>query len=146
MLIVRFNHFAETFRDRQMEWALAAGAAGWGAIVLSGPETFERPFYAPLVRIAGATTWGWSLFLIGVLSLTVLFINGSWRRTPFFRQCFSVGRMVAWSALFFGCLSVEWRTPAAMIYAMILFMEIMAMSNATADGKRVRLGIAARGN
>lgn len=136
MLIVRLK---QHFRERQMEWALAGMATGWGAILISSPETFDRPFYAPLRRMAGAGMWGWSMFLLGLMGLTVLFINGAWRRTPFFRQISSCGRMFAWSGLLFGCLSIEWQTPAAMVYAMILLMEGMALSNATADAQRMKI-------
>lgn len=135
MLVVRFR---ETFRDRQMEWALSAGAAGWGAILIKSPGTFDRPFYAPLKRMADAGSWGLGMLLVGVIGLVALFINGAWRATPGFRQTSSWFRMLAWAGLLFGCLSVEWQTPAAMIYAMILFMEVMAMSNATADARGAR--------
>lgn len=137
MLIVRFR---ETFRERQMEWALTAGSTGWGAIILQPAAAFERPFYAPLARIAPECVWGWSMFMVGVLGLVVLFINGAWRRTPFFRQIASVSRMVAWSGLMFGTLSVDWQSAASAIYGMILAMEAMALSNATADGQRYGSG------
>lgn len=142
MLIVRMR---KHFRERQMEWALAGMATGWGAILLSSPQTFDRPFYAPLRRMAPAAAWGWGIFGIGLLGLLVLFINGAWRRTPLFRQISCGGRSLAWAGLLFGCLSVEWQTPAAMVYAMILAMELMAMSNATADGQRIKSGAAVDG-
>lgn len=143
MLIVRMR---QHFRERQMEWALAAMSTGWGAILMSSPQTLDRPFYAPLRRMFDAATWGWGMFLMGLLGLVVLFINGAWRRTPFFRQVSSGGRVLTWAALLFGCLSVEWQTPAAMIYAGILAMEIMALSNATADATRAKVGAAGNGH
>lgn len=143
MLVVRFR---QTFRERQMEWALTTGATGWGAILVQNPQVFDRPFYAPLARMFDAPTWGWSIFLCGLLGLTVLFINGAWKRTPVFRQIGSGVRMLAWAGLLFGSLSVEWQTPAAMIYAMILLMEVMALANATADGQRVKSGALAHGH
>jgi hypothetical protein len=138
MLIVRFR---ETFRDRQMEWALTAGATGWGLILVRNPEVFTRPFYAPLANMASSDGWGWAMFMLGLLGLIVLFINGAWRRTPLFRQVASIGRMFAWFALFFGCVSAAGQSPAAMIYAMIACMEAMALSNATADGLKADAGI-----
>lgn len=136
MLIVKFR---EHFRDRQMEWALAAGATGWGGLLINNPDAFGRPFYQPLARIAPAGAWGWSLLTIGAWGLVVLFINGAWRRTPMWRQFCSTARMVAWSGLLFGCFSIDWQPPTASLYAMILLMEIMAMSNATADAQRAKL-------
>ncbi len=137
MLIVRLR---QHFRERQVDWALTAMATGWGAIVISSPETFNRPFYIPLARMFQPLVWGWGMFLLGAIGLMVLFINGAWRRTPFFRQMTSAGRMLAWSGLLFGALSVEWQSPGAMIYAGILAMEAMAFSNATADGQRLKSG------
>lgn len=142
MLIVRLK---QHFRERQMEWALAAMATGWGAILINSPGTFARPFYAPLRRMAPVEAWGWGMFMLGLLGVVVLFINGAWRRTPLFRQLSSAGRMFAWAGLFFGCLSVEWQTPAAVVYGMILAMEGMAMSNATADGQRSKSGVQVNG-
>jgi hypothetical protein len=143
MLIVRFR---QTFRERQIEWALATGATGWGAILIQNQDVFERPFYQPLERMFPAAVWGWGMFSLGLLGLVVLFINGAWRRTPFFRQVSSGGRMIAWAGLLFSALSVDWQTPGAMIYAMILLMEIMAQSNATADGQRIKSGAMAHGH
>ncbi|GGB15201.1 hypothetical protein GCM10011380_00770 [Sphingomonas metalli] len=143
MLIVRLQ---KHFRERQMEWALAAMATGWGAILMSSPSTFARPFYAPLRRMFSAEVWGWAIFAAGLLGLVTLFINGAWRRTPFLRQVSSGARMTAWAGLLFGCLSVEWQTPAAVIYAGLLFMDGMAMSNATADGQRAKSGTAGDGH
>lgn len=142
MLVVRLQ---QHFRERQMEWALAAMSTGWGAILMSSPTSFSRPFYAPLHRMFSAETWGWGIFGAGLLGLVTLFINGAWKRTPLLRQISSGTRMMAWAGLFFGCLSVEWQTPAAAIYAGLLFMESMAMSNATADGQRSKSGTAANG-
>lgn len=142
MLIVRLR---QHFRERQMEWALAAMATGWGAILIASPQTLDRPFYAPLRRMFPAGTWGFGMMGLGLLGLVVLFINGAWRRTPMYRQVSSGGRMMAWAALLFGCLSIDWQTPAAMIYAGILAMEIMALSNATADALRVKAGASADG-
>jgi hypothetical protein len=142
MLIVKFR---EHFRDRQMEWALAAGATGWGALLVGNPDAFGRAFYAPLARMAPSSVWGWGLLALGAIGLVVLFINGAWRRTPMFRQISSTGRMFAWSGLLFGCFSVDWQPPSAALYAMILVMEVMALSNATADGQRYAARAAAGG-
>lgn len=142
MLIVRLQ---QHFRQRQMEWALAAMSTGWGAILMRNPATFDRAFYLPLKRMFPAEAWGSGMFALGLMGIVVLFINGAWRRTPLFRQVSSSGRMLAWAGLFYGCLSVEWQTPAAMIYAGILAMELMALSNATADGQRIKSGVAADG-
>lgn len=143
MLVVRLK---QHFRERQMEWALTGAAMGWGALLINSPQAFDRPFYHPLARMASPQVWGWSMFLLGTMGVAVLFINGAWRRTPVCRQIASVGRMFAWSGLLFGCLSFEVQTPAAMIYAMVLIMEGMALSNATADGLRTKPGAPADGH
>lgn len=138
--------FRQTFRERQMEWALATGSTGWGAILIENQDVFDRPFYQPLARMFPAAVWGWGMFGLGLLGLIVLFINGAWQRTPLLRQCSSGGRTLAWAGLLFSALSVTWQTPGAMIYATMLAMEIMALANATADGQRIKSGALAHGH
>lgn len=134
MLIVRFR---ETFRERQMEWCLTGGAAGWGLILLQPAPVFTRPFYATLAQIAPEAAWGWGMFLVGLWGLVVLFINGSWHRTPAWRQFASIARLAAWSGLLFGALAYERQVPGAALYAMIFVMEALALNNAAKDGKRI---------
>ncbi len=142
MLVVRLQ---QHFRERQVDWSLAAMATGWGAIAISSPITFDRPFYIPLKRMFEPWVWGWGMFGLGLMGLVVLFINGAWRRTPALRQISSGGRMLAWSGMLFGALSVEWQSPGAVVYAVILAMEAMAFSNATADGQRIKSGTIGNG-
>jgi hypothetical protein len=132
MLIVRFR---QSFRERAMEWSTAAGLLGWG-LILSMPEPrFERPFYQPLEHIMPEHVWAMISTVIGVMSLTALFINGAWRRTPFLRQIGCIFRMFVWGGLFWGAMSVEWRSPGAAIYAMLFLMDAISLSFAAGDGR-----------
>jgi len=140
MLIVRFDHFKQTFRQRQMEWCLAFGSLAWGGLVLANPEAFDRPFYAPLKRIGSAETWGAVMLAVGILGLVALFINGFWKRTPLLRQIASVIRMLMWANLFFATISIEWSTPAMATYLMISIMEVMAQNNAASDRRAAPYG------
>lgn len=134
MLIVRFR---QTFRERSTEWVLAGMLTGWGFIVAQSPDVFDRPFYAPLGRIAPPIVWGVSALLIGLMRLAVLFINGAWWRTPFFRQIGCVFGLAVWSGLCMGALSVEWRSPGVGVYAGLFFLDALALSFAARDGANV---------
>ena len=133
MLIVRFR---ETFRERMPEWGCAAAQTVWGLIVLQPEPLFNRPFFAPLARIASEEAWGWSAFLIGIMSLTVLLINGAWWRTPVFRQIGCIFRIALWAGLAVGALSVEWGSPAIAYLALLFVMDTASLSFAAQDAQR----------
>ena len=133
MLIVRFR---ETFRERMPEWGTSFAQTVWGVIILQPPALFDRPFFAPLARIASEAAWGWASFSIGIMSLVVLFINGAWYRTPFFRQIGCGFRIALWGGLCWGALSVEWGSPAIAYLSLLFFMDLVSLSFAATDGRR----------
>lgn len=137
MLIVRFR---QTFRERAMEWLVSAGLTGWGLIVIESPGLFARPYFAALAQIWPQWAWGWAAFMIGLMRLAVLFINGAWRRTPMFRQIGCGFGLLVWSCLLFGALSVDYRAPGAATYATLFLMDAVSLSFAAADGRAMRNG------
>jgi len=133
MLIVRFR---ETFRERMPEWGTSAAQTLWGFIVVQPEPLFNRPFFAPLARMASEAFWGWSALLVGMMSLTVLFINGAWWRTPLLRQFGCGFRIALWSGLSVGALSVDWGSPAIAYLALLFVMDSVSLSFAASDGVR----------
>lgn len=133
MLIVRFR---DTFRERMPEWGTSVAQTIWGLIVLQPQPLFNRPFFAPLARIAPEEAWGWASFLIGLMSLVVLFINGAWWRTPLFRQFGCGFRIALWGGLCWGALSVEWGSPAIAYLSLLFIMDTVSLSFAASDGRR----------
>lgn len=137
----------ETWRERAMEWLCAAGQTAWGLIVIRAPESISRPYFQALTKISAGmglpdVFWGWAAFLNGlILGLVVLFINGSWRRTPLLRQLGATFRLLVWACLLFGALSVGHASPSSAIAAMLFLMEANSIAFAAADGRAKQNGV-----
>ncbi|MDO7841066.1 hypothetical protein [Sphingomonas immobilis] len=143
MLIVRFR---QTFRERASEWVVSFILCFWGFTVLQSVGLFDRPFYAPLSHAAPQSVWGWGAFMIGLLRLVVLFINGAWWRTPMFRQIGAGFGMMVWIMLMMGALSIEWRSPAIAAYLGLFALDALNLSFASRDAANSTRGSRAHGS
>ena len=84
MLINRPDRSAHA--DRAVEW-LCAGVMVWWCIALSLPGSLmQTPLFAGFANV-GMTQdqWAGMFGVIGMLRCVVLFVNGRWPKTPFFR-------------------------------------------------------------
>lgn len=125
-LVVKFR---KQWRYRCMEWMLSAGLTGWGLIVLQPYDLFSRPYYAPFRNIAPEWAWGWSCFLVGLMRLMVLFINGSWPTgSPRLRFVGSCVGLAVWSLMMYGTTNRVPVLPGSATYAMVFIMEAIACS------------------
>ena len=73
----------QTFAVRASEWALALMLLNWSVVLSASPNLFTaNSSYAPMAAVMDQETWVLVCFVAGAGRLLVLFINGSWRRTP----------------------------------------------------------------
>lgn len=105
MLIIKHvrDNFAAAFFPRRSEWAAASVllALGW---MLSVNDTLMRSAttkaYSLLLLIASQQVWASTLIVFASIRLTILLINGAWRRSPHargitaFLSCFFWTQMV----------------------------------------------------
>ena len=82
-LHIRLQH---QFRLRRTEWVAAVQMLLWGMVLLLPNEVFASPSFALFSSFADETTWGVVAFVLGVLRLTGLIVNGARRKvTPWVR-------------------------------------------------------------
>ncbi|WP_419827651.1 hypothetical protein [Sphingomonas sp.] len=134
MILVRFRR---TFRERAPEWVLAFILWGWGFILLLPGESFNRPFFRPLLEVGSEIAWGSATCLIGTIRIAALYVNGSREETPRIRQAGSFFGMLVWAFLTSGAMSVEWHSPAIFTYAGLFALEAIMFSYSGADAARV---------
>lgn len=89
----------ETFPTRKSEWVLGFMLIAWGAVVAANPGYFEtRPALSYLLKFASQHTWASAAFGVGLLRVSMLMINGTWRRSPHLR---AMGSFLAAGVWFF---------------------------------------------
>lgn len=133
MILVRFK---ETFRERAPEWALSAGLLAWGLLALSAPGLFqEQVFFHPLLRIMSQDWWGAIALIIGSVRLVFLVINGAWRPSAHIRAVGAFAGSMIWTVLLIAAFSLEWVTPTAALYSLLLSLDMLSLWFAAGDAK-----------
>lgn len=94
--IYSWQSLRRTFEARASEWALAWMTVSLGIVSLINPQLFETPGFNKIVRIAEPMVWMIGFMTVGILRLSVLFINGMWWRTPHFRCAFAFLTCFLW--------------------------------------------------
>lgn len=103
--------------ERLTEWLFASMMVGWGAYLILPIDTFAGPQYALLAAIAPENVWGAFSLAIGMIRLTALWVNGSWKRTPAFRLAGSMFGVSWWLTMTYLFLSgPEHHVPAGVVF------------------------------
>jgi hypothetical protein len=97
----RHSTFAANADDlRLIEWLFASMWLSWGMWLLwPGWHTFENSQYAALAEIMVQWKWGFLTVCFALARMTILWINGRWRRSPALRCGFSIGGLMWFVAL-----------------------------------------------
>jgi hypothetical protein len=133
MLIVRFK---ETFRERASEWVQAMGMLMWGMIVIFAPGLFaSQEFFFPLVELMPQMSWGFLAFLVGLIRIIFLVINGAWRPSAHIRAVGCVMGVLLWGSLLISALSLGWLTPTTAIYTMLVLLDLLSLWFSAGDAK-----------
>lgn len=99
MLLVHIRqNFAAAFFHRSAEWYAAGmlSTLGWVLLVNEGLMTPDKPGYKLMLQVADQITWGWLMIAFGIVRLTILLINGAWRRSPHARGVAALLTMIFW--------------------------------------------------
>lgn len=101
--------FAEAFFPRLSEWTPAGTIAFLGWILTNNPDlmtTAKSSAYTLMLSIASQPAWSVILMTLGAARLTVLLVNGAWRRSPWARALMAFISCFLWTQIMLSFLPV----------------------------------------
>jgi hypothetical protein len=102
-MIASVRHsFADAFFPRLSEWYTAGVLMALGVMLSSNPDLMassKTSAYELMLLIANQDTWAWIMKGFAFFRLTVLFINGSWRRSPHLRSATAFLSLFFWTQI-----------------------------------------------
>ena len=135
MLLIRVHRLSDSFRFRLVEWVFAAFLFAWGAMLLRSFPTFSLDGMVGLARLAPEPVWGTGCLFVGATRLSILFINGLWRRSAHGRAVCAFFSCFAWLSISFGLWTSGVVAPGQAIYPIILVADIYIVFRAARDAR-----------
>lgn len=99
-MILRQVSFMAHFKARRCEWMLSFVALALGFAYLDTPGLFARIDFRGMGGEGAQLAWGYAITALALVRLSMLWINGAWRVSPYFRAAGAALCMVLWGALF----------------------------------------------
>lgn len=128
--------FRETFHARASEWALALVLFNWALILFLNDDLFSGASYVVLAGLASQTTWAWGCLAFSSVRLTVLAVNGAWRRSPHMRAACAFLSCFVWFQITLGMMqSGTWSTGMA-VYPVLFFLDTFNVIRASGEAGR----------
>ncbi|WP_103728935.1 hypothetical protein [Novosphingobium sp. HII-3] len=118
-----FLRFPSHFPVRATEWMLAGMKTTMGIGFLSPIPFFDNPAMRGLAAIGSQESWGIVAFVAGVVHLTMLYINGTWRRSPHWRGACSLFGMMFWVQILIGFAGSPVATSAWLMYPWLIIFS-----------------------
>lgn len=132
------DHFTEAFFPRRSEWGGAALLMLGGWVLYANPDLMETS-HGRAFDLMKATfhqdTWMRLLIVFGFLRLSVLAINGAWRRSPHLRALSAFLSCFFWWHImlsYYASFGLAWAA-----YAVFLALEFSNMIVAARDARTV---------
>lgn len=133
MMVVKLT---KTFPIRITEWLLAGILLSWSMACWNlSPHDWDQPYYVMLDRIASQNTWAFIAFVIAMLRLAALTINGAWRPSPHLRAIGAFASDFIWLQMSLSVLVSTIGTTAVAIYPWLLLADTYNVFRASYDAK-----------
>ena len=133
MMILRPHDFARHFRVRRTEWMLAFAASALGLCYLTQPMMFSADVFSVMRMFGSNLQWGTAILTLGIIRLVMLWINGSWRVTPFVRATGAFLCSGVWFVLFATQSFLEQPPQARWIWLVFLVFDLLNAGDAAFD-------------
>lgn len=140
---VRIKH---KFRHRKLEWMAASQITAFGFVLMHEGDSLASPGLAMLNSIANESTWAIFLFVVGIMRIIGLIINGAMEHvTPWIRAIGALAGLYVFglvnTSLLYSVIALG--NPASLGIAMCgcaFFGEIVAINYAIADARTYENG------
>lgn len=140
MMILRLDDFARHFKARRTEWLLAFVAFALGVSYLSTPDLFKAPTFGPMALIMSQAAWGWAVTSVALVRVTMLWINGRWHVSPYFRAAGAFLCGLLWFTLW-ATQSFSLAPPQSRwIWLVLLVFDLLNAGDAAFDAGVTRQG------
>lgn len=127
---IRIKH---RFGARLSEWALACHMVLFGYILLIGEGIFQQPAWLGFAQRIDQSTLGWFMFLLGVLRLGGLAVNGARKHvTPYIRIVSAAFGFLIFSLITAG-FTMGFPATALSVYPVFAIVELFNIYRASSD-------------
>lgn len=124
------------FEARLSEWFNAFMLSAWGAFLILVPGVFTGPtsiVFSGMADFARQEVWGFAAFVIGVIRVVALFINGRWGLTPFVRLGTSFLSVFMWFWVCVGLYRSSLLQPGLIVYPGLMLLDMYSSFRAASD-------------
>lgn len=127
--------FGEHFRIRRSEWLLACCMVALGLAYLLSPGMFESPYFSTMASIMPQKAWGTVVLSTGIMRLVMLWINGSWHVSPYFRAAGCILAGFLWLVLFVSFATSDGLVQSVGLWLTFFAFDCCAAHDAAADAR-----------
>lgn len=128
-------NFAEHFRARRSEWLLALAMCAIGTAYTCVEGLFSNQYFTTMLALATQGTWGAIVLGLGLMRLVMLWINGRWSVSPYFRGLGAVAGAVLWTILFVSAFTSERLVQSVGLWLLFAIFDLIAASDAAGDAR-----------
>lgn len=138
MIRVRFPFFAH--RERTPEWVVGAITVCWGASAFVDSfadvprHMMDSAFFAPLTYWMPQRAWGAYAFIVGIVRVAFLVVNGSRPRGSTVLRSIGAGLSATfWFGLAAGAASLPWSSGALWTYGGLCALDLVSLFRAAGE-------------
>lgn len=135
MIFAHITHsLRHTFPTRASEWALGLMLFNWSVVLIFNPNLFaELPNYSHFTEIMSQGSWAALCFIGGTLRLTMLFINGTWRRSPHLRAAAAFLSCFFWFQVSLALFQSGLFATGLAVYPVLFLLDVYNVFRASRD-------------
>ena len=123
------------FKARQFEWGMGLLLLVWAVNIAVVPAAFDQPTFGAIRSVASPLVWTVICCAIAALRLGALYINGTWRASPFIRAGTAALSGLFWTALALGLWASRLPNTGVPIYLGVASFDLYGAYQASKDAR-----------
>lgn len=125
------------YKDRRLEWSLAAGTFGFGVWLADGARSMDSDAYLVLRSWLYESDWAILFIVTGALHMVALGINGRAWWTPFVRSTVTAINALVYASFATGFWIIDTSSTAVFMYSWASTQALICIYGAVKDVSRV---------